>query len=81
MQSKSGKAILRKRGEHIERSFAHVLDHGGMRRAPLRGTENLTKRLTAAALTYDLSLLMRKRFEFGTPKQWGRRPVLASGDS
>ncbi len=68
--SKSGKALLRKRGEHIERSFAHVLDQGGMRRATLRGTENLTKRLTATALAYNLSLLMRKRFGFGTPKQW-----------
>ncbi len=76
VQSKSGKALLRKRGEHLERSFAHVLDHGGMRRATLRGTENLTKRLTAAALTYDLSLLMRKLFEFGTPKQWAAKARL-----
>ncbi len=70
VRSKSGKALLRKRGEHLERSFAHVLDQGGMRRATLRGTENLTKRQTAAALVYDLSLLMRKLFGFGTPKQW-----------
>ena len=70
VQSKSGKALLRKRGEHLERSFAHVLDQGGMTRATLRGTENLTKRQTAAALVYDLSLLMRKLFGFGTPKQW-----------
>jgi beta-glucosidase-like glycosyl hydrolase len=73
VQSKSGKALLRKRGEHIERSFAHVLDQGGMRRATLRGTENLTKRLTAAALAYNLSLLMRKLFGFGTPKQWAAK--------
>lgn len=70
VQSKSGKALLKKRGEHLERSFAHVLDQGGMRRATLRGTENLTKRLTAAALAFDLSLLMRTLFGFGTPKQW-----------
>lgn len=70
VESKSGKALLRKRGEHIERSFAHVLDQSGMRRATLRGTENLSKRLTATALAYNLSLLMRKRFGFGTPKQW-----------
>lgn len=69
-ESKSGKGLLRKRGEHIERSFAHVLDRGGMRRATLRGTENLTKWLTATALTYNFSLLMRKCFGFGTPKQW-----------
>jgi transposase len=70
VESKSGKALLRKRGEHLERSFAHLLDHGGMRRATLRGKENLTKRHIAAALTYNLSLLMRKLFGHGTPKQW-----------
>lgn len=36
VDSKSGKALLRKRGEHLERSFAHVLDHGGLRLATLR---------------------------------------------
>ena len=76
VESKSGKALLRKRGEHLERSFAHVLDHGGLRRATLRGTENLTKRITAAALVYDLSLLMRKLFGFGTPKQWAAKARL-----
>lgn len=75
VRSKSGKALLRKRGEHLERSFAHVLDHGGLRRATLRGKENLTKRQIAAAMTYDLSLLMRKIFGFGTPKQWVAQSV------
>jgi transposase len=70
VESQSGKALLRKRGEHLERGFAHLLDHGGMRRATLRGKENLTKRHVAAALTYNLSLLMRKLFGHGTPKQW-----------
>jgi transposase len=70
VKSKSGKALLKKRGEHLERSFAHVLDHGGLRRATLRGVENLTKRQIAAVMTYDLSLLMRKVFGHGTPKQW-----------
>lgn len=70
VKSKSGKRLLRKRGEHLERSFAHVLDHGGLRRATLRGVQNLTKRQIAAAMAYDLSLLMRKIFGFGTPKQW-----------
>jgi hypothetical protein len=38
--SASGKKLLRKRGEHLERGFCHVLDHGGRRRATLRGCEN-----------------------------------------
>jgi transposase len=70
VESKSGKALLRKRGEHIERSFAHVLDQGGMRRATLRGAANLAKRHLAAVLAYDLSLLMRHLTGHGTPKQW-----------
>jgi hypothetical protein len=69
----SDKAFVRKRDEHLEKSVAHVLDQGGMRRATLRGTENLTKLLTAAALAYNLSLLMRKLFRLGTPKQWAAK--------
>ena len=68
--SASGKALLRKRGEYLERSFAHVLDHGGLRRTTLRGQVNLIKRQLAAALAFDLSLLMRKLTGHGTPKQW-----------
>ena len=70
VRSKSGKALLRKRGEHLERSFCHVLDHGGLRRASLRGVENLTKRQLGGALAYNLSLLMRHLTGVGTPKQW-----------
>jgi len=78
VKSKSGKALLRKRGEHIERSFCHVLDHGKHRRATLRGQRNLTKRQLVAALTYNLSLLMRHLMGCGTSKQWqtgNRAPV------
>jgi hypothetical protein len=32
VKSKSGKELLRRRGMHIERSFANILDCGGMRR-------------------------------------------------
>jgi transposase len=69
VKSKSGKALLRRRGMHIERSFAHILDCGGMRRATLRGWQNLNKRFKLAAAFYNLSQLMRKLFGFGTPKQ------------
>ena len=69
VQSKSGKQLLRRRGMHIERSFAHILDAGGMRRTTLRGWENLNKRFKLAAMFYNLSQLMRKIFGFGTPKQ------------
>jgi hypothetical protein len=73
-KSESGKALLRKRGEFLERGFCHVLDHGGMRRATLRGKANLSKRYVAAAFSFNLSLLLRALIGIGTPKQW-----LASG--
>lgn len=69
VKSKSGKDLLRRRGMHIERSFAHILDSGGMRRTTLRGWENLNKRFKLAAAFYNLSQLMRKIFGFGTPRQ------------
>lgn len=68
--SKYGRALLRKRGQHIERSFAHVLDAGGMRRSTLRGLENLNKRHQIAAACYNLSQLLRRLYGIGTPKQW-----------
>lgn len=63
-------APLSIRGEHLKRSFARALDQGGLTRTTLKGTQNLTKRQIAAALTYDLSLLMRTPYGYGTPKQW-----------
>jgi transposase len=61
---------------HLERSFEHVLDEGGLRRATLQGTENLTKRHKIAAACFNLSLLMRTLLGVGTPKQWMREPII-----
>jgi transposase len=69
VKSDSGKDLLRRRGMHIERAFAHILDAGGMRRTTLRGWENLNKRFKLAAAIYNLSQLMRQLIGFGTPKQ------------
>jgi hypothetical protein len=75
--SESGKQLLKKRGMHLERSFAHVLDAGGARRTTLRGMENLSKRFKITAAIYNLSQLMRKIWGVGTPKQWaaGAKPL------
>jgi transposase len=73
VKSKYGKRLLRRRGQHIERSFAHVLDAGRMRRTTLRGLENLNKRHQIAAACYNLSQLLRKLHGAGTPKQWSAR--------
>jgi transposase len=69
-KSKRGKALLKRRGMHLERAFAHILDCGGMRRATLRGLVNLNKRFKLAAAFYNISQLMRKLFGIGTPGQW-----------
>ena len=68
-QSQYGKDLLSRRGMHLERAFAHILDCGGMRRATLRGRQNLNKRFKLAAAFYNLSQLMRKLFGMGTPRQ------------
>jgi len=45
VRGKHGKALLRKRGELLERPFAHCYETGGMRRTHLRGHANILKRL------------------------------------
>ena len=68
-ECEGGKQFLKRRAEHVERSFAHVLDAGGLRRTTLRGRANIEKRYVVGALCYNLSLLMRRLFGIGTPKQ------------
>ena len=63
-----GKRLLRKRGELVERSFAHIYDTGGMRRTHLRGHENILKRLLIHVCGFNLGLVMRKVFGHGTPR-------------
>jgi transposase len=41
LRSGVGKEAMRKRGDVVERSFAHVPERGGMRRTWLRGRENI----------------------------------------
>lgn len=68
IHGKRGKALMRKRGELIERSFAHIYDTGGMRRTHLRHHGNILKRLLIHAGAFNLSLILRKKLGAGTPK-------------
>ena len=68
-RSKSGRALMRRRGELCERSFVHVLDYGGARRTTLRGRENIFKRYLLQAACANLSLLLRHLSGIGTLKQ------------
>jgi transposase len=71
-----GKRLLRRRGEYVERTFAHVYDTGALRRTYLRGHQNILKRLFVHAGAFNLGLLMRRAFGRGTPRglQGHRRP-------
>ena len=68
-----GKQLLRKRGELIERSFAHCYDTGGMRRTHLRGHENILKRLLLHVGAFNLSLIFRSLLGAGTPRELRNR--------
>lgn len=63
-----GKSLMRKRGELVERSFAHCYDTGGMRRTHLKGRKNILKRLLIHAAGFNLSLILRKVLGFGTAR-------------
>ena len=63
-----GRRLMRKRGEKIERSFAHLYDTGGMRRTHLRGHTNILKRLLIHASGFNLGLVMRQLIGLGTPR-------------
>ena len=60
---------MRRRGERVERSFAHILDRGGMRRAWLRGRENIHKRYLIHVAGFNLGVLMRALHGQGTPRE------------
>jgi transposase len=63
-----GLRLLRRRGEYLERTFAHTYDTGGMRRTHLRGHHNILKRLLVHVSGFNLGLLMRTLVGVGTPR-------------
>ena len=68
LQRPKGRRLLRKRGELIERTFAHCYDTGGMRRTHLRKQNNIFKRLLIHVAGANLGLLLRNRYGIGTPR-------------
>ena len=59
---------MRQRGELVERSFAHNLETGGLRRTHLRCHDNILKRMLVHVAAFNLSLVMRARFGIGKPR-------------
>ena len=68
VRGQRGRRLMRRRGETIERSFAHLYDTGGMRRTHLRGHTNILKRLLIHAGGFNLGLIMRQVIGVGTPR-------------
>jgi transposase len=73
VQGRHGKHLLKKRGELIERSFAHCYETGGMRRTHLRGRENILKRQLIHVCGFNLSLIFRLLLGAGTPRELKNR--------
>jgi transposase len=70
VQGEHGKKLLRRRGELVERSFAHCYETGGMRRTHLRGHENILKRQLIHVGAFNLSLILRVLLGSGKPREW-----------
>ena len=68
VRGKRGKELQRRRGERIERNFAHQFDSGGMDRLYVRGLKNVHKKLLIQAAACNLALLMRSLYGAGKPK-------------
>ena len=69
---------MRRRGELVERPFAHYLEAGGMRRTHLRKHGNILKRLLVHVAGFNLGMLMRSLIGTGTPREFAelRRGLL-----
>jgi len=70
VQGSYGKSLLKRRGELVERSFAHCYDTGGMRRTHLRKHDNILKRQLIHVGAFNLSLIFRRLLGAGTPREW-----------
>jgi transposase len=69
LDTQTAQTLMRRRGELIERSFAHLYDTGGMRRVHLRGRNNIAKRALIHAAAFNLSLILRQMLGVGTARQ------------
>ncbi len=63
-----GRRLQRKRGEIVERSFAHSCGTGGFRRTTLRGQESVQRRAGLQAIAMNLGTILRSMLGAGTPK-------------
>lgn len=69
IKGERGKALMRRRGELIERSFAHAYETGAMRRLHLRKRDNIAKRVLIHVAGFNLGLLMRVKYGLLKPRR------------
>ena len=60
--------LQRRRGELVERSFAHICETGGARRTWLRGIAAVAKRYWIQVAARNLGVILRALFGVGTPR-------------
>ncbi len=68
VEGERGKQLLRRRGEFLERPFAHQYETGGLRRVHVRGRSNVAKRILVQAAAFNLALILRSLTRAGTPR-------------
>ena len=68
MRGRKGRRLSRWRSERVERTFAHVCETGGGRRAWLWGILNVTKLYTLKCAAYNLGVLLRKVWGYCKPR-------------
>ena len=68
VEGQRGKDLLRRRGEFLERPFAHQYEIGGLRRVHVRGRDNVAKRVVLQAAAFNLALILRSLTKAGTPR-------------
>ena len=76
VRGNKGRRLNRWRSERCERTFAHVCETGGGRRAWVRGQTNVSKVHTLKCAAYNLGLLLRKVWGLRKPRNadegvWG----------
>jgi transposase len=69
LKSTVARQAFKLRAEKVERSFAFILDIGGLRSTWLRGAGNVEKRYLIQVAAHNLGLVIRHRFGAGTPRQ------------
>jgi transposase len=76
---KRGQQLLKRRGEFLERPFAHQYETGGLRRVHVRGLRNVAKRVLLQAAACNLALILRSITKAGTPRGLAERNLALVG--